>query len=465
MKIYITTLVLTLFLSLNLVAQEINFKVQFSENYALFEFVKHLSDYYPPNPFKEVYEKSAFKSPENDSLISTFNSLNYFYWYNYEGYPYGGKIGGSTYFLIGRNLIESKNLEEFRKKSFGIIPNVDLTTFYEVLLKFKPIYQETVYLPYSNKFNKQLLETQKLIDNTDISRYFNEIILFHNSSWDDKVPFYTTLYPIPDERKKGFTATAFYNHAVGGIPVGLTDYELLVSVIFHEAFHIIYDEQSRKVKNDISHWFKNNSSQSSQYAQLLFNEAITTSLANGYIYKQLNGKLLEGAWYNNEYIADMAVAIYSKVEEYIASSRKIDEEFINEYIKSFDNLNRRKEWMNELSHLSMNRYILVEDEQYYREFTKMFRYNNIEEYSAELNEINLLKMKSHPITKIIIVSDGNADKFDLIQKNFPQLSGIKFNAKENFSYAIMLEDKTYLIILNIIQGNFEQSIKSIKYKS
>lgn len=460
----IAIILFAMLFSMNSWAQEITFKVQFSENYALFEFVRHLSNYYPSNPFKEVYSQSDFKSPKNDSLITKFNGLNYFHWYNYEGYPYGGKIGGSTYFLLARNLIESKSLEEFKKKSFGVIPNSDLAVFYEILSTFQPIYQQTVYKPYFKKFNNQLIETQSLINQSAISRYFNEIVLFHNSSWDDTVPFYTTLYPIPDDRKKGFTATAFYNHAVGGIPVGLTDYKLLLSVIFHEAFHIIYDEQSRATKNEIDQWFKNNPSKSSQYAQLLFNEAITTSLANGYVYKRLNEKLLEGAWYNNEYIAKMAKAIYPQVNEYINASKKIDEGFIDKYIETFDSLNRTEDWMHELAHLTMNRYIVADDEQYYSAFTKHFRYNNIEENSTKLNTTTLTEMKSHPITKIVIVSNDNWKKLSLLQKSFTELSDVKLNAKEDFGYAIMLEDKTYLIVINIVNNSLQRIIANTEFK-
>ena len=428
--------VLALILSLNfsfLFAQEIKFEVQFSENYATFEFLRHLSENYPQNAFKEVFKKSAYNNKKYQSLINEFNSLNYFYWYEYDQYPYGNKIGGSTYFLLGRNLIESNSLKEFKTKSFGIIPNSDLNTFYTILSEFLPIYQEIVYKPSKEKFDKQLRAVKKLMTEVDVNSAFDKVLLFHKSSWDYNVPFIVSLYPIPDSRAKGFTATAFYNQAVGGIPQGLTDFELLLSVMFHEAFHILYDEQSLPVKKDIAQWFEAHPSKSSRYAQLLFNEAITTSLANGCLYRDFKGTLLEGDWYNNQFIAKMAKAIFPLVEKYINGNKQIDEEFVSAYINTFDE--KFSHWIYDINHLMMQRFVISENSKAYGVIYKSHRFTNISEYKNQLNLLSLEEMKLHPVTKVIIVSKENKSKLKLIKNNFKELKNWNPDYQKDFSYS------------------------------
>ena len=440
-------------------SQEIQFDVQFSESYATFEFLRYLSENYPPNAFKEAFKKSQYNTSAYLNLINEFNKINYFYWYEYEQYPYGNKIGGSTYFILGRNLIESKTLAEFKVKSYGIIPNNDLNRFYTILVEFLPIYKEIIFQPSEDKFNNQLARVQELIDSTDMSALFLQALNFHKSTWDFSIPFNVTLYPIPDSRNKGFTATAFYNHSVGGIPQGLDDFELLLSVMFHEAFHILYDEQPLEIKKDIAQWFENNPSNSSQYAQLLFNEAITTSLANGHLYKNIKGEQLKDAWYNNKYISKMAEALFPMVTEYINTERPMDEVFIKKYINLFNE--KFQIWLKDINHLMMNRFVISERRESYGLLNKNYRYANISEYKNELNALSIEEMKTHPITKVIIVTEDNEAKLKLIKNSFDELKNWKPNYEKDFSYSQFLQDKTYLIILNSMDNKVENLLENI----
>ena len=456
-------LLFTLILSLNfsvLFAQEIAFKVQFSEHYATFEFLRHLSEHFPQNAFKEVFNESSYNNEKHRALIAEFNSLNYFYWYEYEQYPYGNKIGGSTYFLLGRNLIESSSLKEFKTKSFGIIPNHDLNTFHKILSEFLPIYREIVYEPSKEKFDHQLRETEKLMGEMDMSGSFDQVLLFHRSTWDYDVPFVVSLYPIPDARAKGFTATAFYNQAVGGIPQGLSDYELLLSVMFHEAFHILYDEQSLPVKKEVAQWFEAHPSKSSRYAQLLFNEAITTSLANGYLYRDFKGSLLEDDWYNNPYIAQMARAIFPLVEAYIDGQKQIDQAFVTAYINTFDE--KFPGWLYDMNHLMMQRFVISEDSKAYGAIHQAHRYSNIDEYKNQLNALTIEEMKTHPVTKVIVITQENESKLELVKSSFSELEDWNPDSQKEFSYAQFLDDKTYLIIFNSNSQDISGLLEDVK---
>lgn len=453
-------LIFLLFIGLkSIYAQSIEFEIQFSENYATFEFLRNISENYPDNAFKKVFEGSKYNTPEHKALIEEFNSINYFYWYEYEQYPYGNKIGGSTYFILGRNLITSKTLEEFKAKSYGIIPNNDLDKFYKILSKFLPIYREVVYKPSKEKFDKQLSNVRKLISKTDMNRLFQKALTIHQSTWDFNLPFYVTLYPIPDQRTNGFTATAFYNIAIGGIPQGLNDFELLLSVMFHEAFHIVYDEQPLTVKQEIASWFKKNTSHTAQYAQLLFNEAVTTSLAQGYLYEEIKRNPLKKPWYNNPFISEMAEAMYPMVEEYIVAKKPIDEVFIKNYIDLFDT--KFKHWIKNFNHLTMNRFVISESGKSYGTLYNAHPYANISEYKNELNSLTIEEMKSHPVTKIVIVTKDNKTALDLIKNSFVELKDWNPNTEKEFVFSQFLNDKTYLVILNSKTENISGLLENL----
>ncbi len=458
-------ILLTILLSISfnfVLSQTIEFKVQFSENYATFEFLRYLSEESPQNAFKEVFNKSQYNVPEYQDLIKQFNNLNYFYWYEYEQYPYGNKIGGNTYFILGRNLIESKTLEEFKTKSYGIIPNSDLNIFYSILNQFLPIYREIIYEPTKEKFNNQLVQIKALINRTDMNMLFLQALNFHQSTWDFKIPFFVSLCPIPDSRAKGFTATAFYNQAVSAIPQGLDNFEFLLSVMFHEAFHILYDEQSLNVKQNIAKWFESHQSNSSRYAQLLFNEAITTTLANGHLYKNIKGELLKSPWYNNEYISKMGEALFPMVKEYINAKKPMDELFVKNYIDLFDE--RFPDWLKDINHLMMQRFVISESKESYRTLYKKYRYANIREYKNELNVLSLEKMKTHPVTKVIIVTNDNESKLKLIKNNFNELKDWNPNYQKDFSHSQFLSDKTYLIIINSKSEDITNLLENITIK-
>src|SRR5690606_24811418 len=126
------------------------------------------------------------------------------------------------------------------------------------------------------KFEQQLLEITKYSSEKKIENYFETGLIFYNSSWDNSIPFEIAFYPLPNSQ--GFTAQAFFNNFISAIPSNLKDYKDLFSVMLHEIFHIIYNEQSLEVKTEIDKYFAENNSKSSNYAYQLLNEVLATSL-------------------------------------------------------------------------------------------------------------------------------------------------------------------------------------------
>jgi len=447
-----------LFLTLFAFGQKTEFKIRYSEQLAVFVFMQHLSENYPKNVFKTEFEKSRYNSDQYKNILSEFDKLAIDYSYQFEEFPYGSKTPMQTRDILKKNLIETTDLKEFKLRSIGIVPNKTLNDLTAMISEFTPIYNELIYNPNKEKFEKQVAEITKYANEHHMEEYFETGLLFYDSSWDNSIPFQIAFYPLPNSDY--FTAQAFYNNFTSAIQTNLRDYKDLFSVMLHEIFHIIYNEQSLEVKIGIDKHFKDNKSNCSNYAYQLLNEVLATTLGNGYVYEKLDGKLDPNDWYYHPYIDLMARKIYPLVKEYIDQKKPMDKNFIDGYINLYET--NFPNWINELDNIMTYRYVLSENEKDFSTINKLFRYRSSAEYEAQITESSIEKMQKTPLTKIIIVSKDNTEKLKLIKRKFKELKNWKFNAGEEFSYKILLEDKSQLIIINPGKSSIETLLKSIK---
>lgn len=457
MKNRITTFIFCVISTLTF-AQKPTFNIKYSEQLAVFEFIQNLSKNYPENVFKTEFSKSKYNLEKYKNLISKFDKLSIDYSYEFEEFPNGSKIPMQTRDILKKYLIETENLKDFKLRSLGIITNKTLNELTEIIAEFKPIYNEIIYNPNKEKFEQQLLEITKYSSEKKIENYFETGLIFYNSSWDNSIPFEIAFYPLPNSQ--GFTAQAFFNNFISAIPSNLKDYKDLFSVMLHEIFHIIYNEQSLEVKTEIDKYFAENNSKSSNYAYQLLNEVLATSLGNGYVFEKLNGKVDTGDWYNRKYINRMAKQIYPLVNEYISQRKPIDKNFIDNYIKQYEE--NFPNWINELDNIMTYRYVISENENDFDVIDQKYRSRSIANYETEISESSIEKMKKTSLTKVIIISRNNNENLSLIQKEFKELNNWKFNSENEFIDKIFLEDKSQLIIINQNKSTTEMLIKKLE---
>lgn len=217
--------------------QKPTFKIGYSEQLAVFIFLQNLSENYPENVFKTEFQKSKYNNDHYKSIISKFDKLTIDYGYRFEEFPYGSKKGVQTEDILKKNLIETENINEFKLRSNGVIPNKTVNDLAQIISDFTPIYNDLIYNPNKEKFEKQLVEITKYATEHQIENYFETGLVFYNSSWDNSVPFNVAFYPLPNS--KGFTAQAFCNNFISAIQTDLKSYKVLFSVMLHETFHII----------------------------------------------------------------------------------------------------------------------------------------------------------------------------------------------------------------------------------
>ncbi|WP_017498269.1 hypothetical protein [Flavobacterium sp. WG21] len=425
-------------------AQKTVFNIKYSEQLAVFVFLQNLSENYPDNVFKTEFQKSKYNTEQFQKLVVEFDHLTLDYSYPFEEFPEGSKKPMQSFDFLRKNLIETENLKDFKIRSIGVLTNKTLNDLTRIISAFTPIYNELIYNPNKEKFEKQLVEITKYAKENDLERYFEMGLIFYNSSWDTSIPFEIAFYPLPNS--KGFTANSFGNNFISAIQTDLDDYKDLFSVMLHETYHIIYNEQPLEVKKMIDNSFKENKSKYSNYAYHLLNEALATSLANGYVYAQLNGKVDDGDWYNKKYINLMAKEIYPMLNEYISQKKAIDKSFIDHYIESYET--KFPNWINEMDNLMAYRYVISENEKDFDTIKQKYRYRSRSEDETEISRSALEKMQKSNLTKMIIVSKNNAENLKLIKNSFKELKNWKFNAAKEFDYKILLEDKSQLFIIN-----------------
>ena len=425
-------------------AQQPKFDVKFSEPLAVFIFVQNLSAHYPDNPFKNAFTASIYNQPEYKDLISQFDSLTLSYAYEFPTFPIGSKMPGFTDRLLKKNLIDCSSLEDFKFRSLGLIPNTDLLALTAILEEFTPVYRQLIYMPNKNNFDHQLKSLSDYIISKDISAYFEMGLRFYGTTWDNSIPFEIVLYPLPNP--EGFTAEAFINNAVSAIPSDEKDFDGMLGIMLHEIFHMIYNEQPLKIKQDISRWFNANPSKCSNYAYWLMNEAFATVLGNGYVYGRLSGKVDIGVWYNQKYINLMAKKMYPLVTEYINKKRPIDQGFINSYIKIYED--NYSSWLNELGNLLTYRYVLTDDDRDFALIRYNYPYTSYAEEDEPITGMTIGKMSHTAVTKLVIVSRAHKAELEMLKNTFAELVKWQYEPDKEFAYHVILEDKTQLIIIN-----------------
>jgi len=232
--------------------------------------------------------------------------------------------------------------------------------------------------------------------------------------------------------------------------------------MFHEMFHILYDDETLALQKEIRQWRSSNASRSSGYAFTLLNESLATALGNGYVYGKLSGKLIEGNWYGLKYISEMAKKIYPMVKEYAEKQQSIDRAFIDNFIKIFDD--NFSEWLLDPEFIMAGRYVLSDNVEDFKMIDQQFRYRPSAEYLEGISVSSIEKMAKAPTTRVVFVSKDNKKKLQLIKQGFAELKDWRPDAKTDFTYSVLLQDKAYLIVVNSVRKTAKEQIETLKLK-
>lgn len=419
-----------------------------SEVYSLFNFMETASKKQgTSSTYKKYIESKLSGDKDFQKLANDFKSLDFNEGIVRQDYPQGRNYRKSYLTLLIVQSLKSKDLNDFSERITGILPVNEQLKMLDVLKNAQPYFRKYVWNDSELKIKKQVAALKKHHDLS--SQMFLKFNTFYKSSWDQQIPFYVTLYPIPG--KSGSTVSTPHGNALCiGTLTDASDIEGTLSVTMHEMCHILYQEQSREVQMEQEKYFKENPSKYSKLAYSYFNEAIATALGNGYAWKVMKkGVLDQGDWYNNPTVNLFAKAIYPMTEKYLEKNKSIDKDFIAQAIKVFGETFPDSIYEYAQNFNTINIYTDDIDGNYiFDHFFEYFDANNVGVSSPMKNISQSPKLLEDDSSFMIILDKKQKEYLEELKTVFPEIKNTKYDQSiQNISF---LDAKGRMIVMLFI---------------
>ncbi|MFS4460438.1 hypothetical protein [Bdellovibrio sp. HCB2-146] len=323
---------------------EVKIEYRVSRVHGLFNFVQAVTGQPHQSPgLKEIFEKSAYNKADLQNQIALYKGLQK----NLENpvtvpteYLIPGRYPARPVSdLILTQAVFAKDLADLSQRTLGLLPLKVHDQFFSILKKFEPAYKDLIWDKSSAELLKHKTELEKLAAEVNLNAMFGKVALFYRANWPEELPFTVGLYPIP--WIEGFKNSA-NSHSVGtvedhGVMMGMKKSDAIhsLAVIFHEICHSLYDSQSAEYMKNLSSYFTESKSLYRDSAYKWFNEAVATSIGNGWVETTLNKGVKNEFWYNDTTIDGYAKQIYPLTVEYLTQGRSMDRNFVEQSILNF----------------------------------------------------------------------------------------------------------------------------------
>lgn len=246
----------------------------------------------------------------------------------------------------------AKDIDDLFIRLQNTLPIDEHLKFKKILKAAEPIYEKLIWVPNYSKFSEIERLYQGNAKKWDMNTLFEKASTFYNASWPKDFDFLVVLYPIPNGAKKSNAHSLAAFESVGVI-IGEKDHAGRFGVIFHEMMHSLYSAQSNEFKKEHLSYYELDKKDADlpfrKGAQKFANEVFATVLGNGWFYEVVTGKKDESSWYNDIHIETLAHAMFDITKSYLEQNKKIDKEYINQYIqafkKSFPNYAEEKDYL------------------------------------------------------------------------------------------------------------------------
>lgn len=309
-------------------------KVIYSKPFALLKFMETAGGRRATScTFRKQMDTSGVLQQAGFNTIkNTYNSLRLDYNYTKQDYPEKRKHTTSTWDLICVAAISSKSTTEFLTRIIGILPNDDYLKLKQVLTQAEPYYDAFIYHKQEAAIQAKARELRAYA--SAANNLFGQFKTFYGSSWDKSVPFNLAIYPIFGKRGET-TATPHANSLEMGFLLESKDTQDMLAVGMHEMCHVLFEEQPLVLQQSLDSAFTSGADPYAAFAYRYIDEALATSLGNGYAYQYLSSKPDTGSWYADYYIDHYAKAIYPLVNEYLNAHKQMDKDFVLKAIAVF----------------------------------------------------------------------------------------------------------------------------------
>ncbi|MBR9921159.1 MAG: hypothetical protein GYB31_10000 [Bacteroidetes bacterium] len=312
-------------------------KIQVSKAHCLYDFMETLAGARLTSPaLLRYFEQSSLANDPNVlRLITSWKGLEYDYQYDISGFPPNRKSFRGIKEIFQTFAARAGDLETFRQMTLGLLPNSQHEKFFALLEAMEPYYDQLIWAPYADKIQSQKEKLEAYANKEEVSELLQVIRNFYGSQWPNEQAFIVSLYPIPGNRGKTIS-TPRSNMLLCGMLLDTEAFAGLLGVALHEIAHTLYDEQPKAFQWEMYEWFDKSDSAYKTYAYTYLNEALATSIGNGWVYKKLSGKLDTRDWYDDAYINGYAKALYPMVQEYLDRELGIDAAFAERAIELFE---------------------------------------------------------------------------------------------------------------------------------
>lgn len=429
----------------------LRFKI--SRPYCLLNFINTA---YGRNGTSETLRDSIIKHTENDKtfndLVQQFRQIPLDFSWKREEYPNNRRPYRSTYDLVMAAAVQADNIDDFMNRIAGVIPNSDLIKLGTILKNIDPYYEKIMWQPYGKLITDQIDSLQRFQKQAAYS--FQKLKKFYNTSWSDDLPFTVAIYPIAAQPRQPThtTATVHVNSLCVSVLTLERYYAGRMGVILHEIAHALYDEQSASYQHQLEGYFDKIKSPYTEGARTYLNEALATACGQGWVFKNMTGKMDTFSWYHDEYIEGFARALYPMVEKYIEQEKSIDEPFIVEAVRLFGVTFPRA---NEDIIKQMNRihlYFNAEDAASRSKLQDhLFQFFNISSMSSNSPIIapeSIEDIRKTQQETLFFMVDKEADKtFKELKKVLPDLKKKKYDLKKDFALAYSDANNRLIIII------------------
>lgn len=422
MKIKIIIAGLFVFLTLNSQAQQVEIKSSRLHGLLVFVYSNMNRPHYTPY-LKEITDNSEYKDQVKAILADSAGiEKNMSQGINYSDAVkgYGDGFGVDDLFEI--QSAYAKDIDDLFIRLQNTLPMDEHLKFKKILKAMDPIYEKLIWSQHRSKLFDIENMYQQNAKKWNLSSLFKKTNTFYNTTWPNDLDFLITLYPIPPGAKQSNAHCLAAFESVGVI-IDEKDHIGRFGVIFHEMMHSLYSAQPIEFKKELLSYYELDKKDADlpyrKGAHKFANEVFATVLGNGWFYEVVSGKKDESSWYNEKHIETVARAMFDTTKTYLDQNKKIDKEYINQYIlmfkKSFPNYAEEKDYLfQEVDIFHTNK--TFQTQEIRKAFRSNFRSSDLGITGSSTLFTEKLEMDKNR-TNLFILSDKEASKMTVGFRN------------------------------------------------
>jgi hypothetical protein len=459
--------VVVLFCFASIAFADTNLKFQIHKVSALYNFVETVSGVdHRSRSIKELFEKSKFNNEETKALIEEFNSAakEMDRGVHFKDFPESRRMGQSTSAFFILQSAYAKDLKDFSSRTVSWLPLSDHTRLFKVIAKFEPIYDELIWNKTQPLLIKWKRKLEALTAKSDANKLLANIAKFYGSQWPEGLDF--TLSLIPDPSKKGGTSS----ESIGPVEmIGFMDnddFEGMFGVVIHELCHSLYEAQPGTLQSELEKSFLTINSKHAQFTYQTLNEALATTIGNGWAYERATGKLDTTSWYNDPYYDKFAKALLPLLKEYIQAGKTIDEEFVKRSVALYEQLfpTAHLEFDNILkkTHIASNE-SKIDGMAALRAFFKEFNLSGSRTSTPLNNKDTFESLKDYSMTNVLIFTPEDTKNLKAALDHLPQLQPFSktiTRTEENFVFSHSDEKGHATVVIKV--RNLDDLARAVK---